>query len=185
MPRIARLAAPAATVLAVFILTAAPAWACKDGKATDVAALEARPADAALLLPMINAERSGAGLRSLSIDAGATAIATDFARQLAARGDLWHNDAYFTSTTRASLRAIALGENVACNWDLAAVHAALMASTGHRANVLDPRFTGVGIAVVARPDGAIYVVQDFLQGSGAAPAAAPVAAPAPSAAVAP
>ena len=55
-----------------------------------------------------------------------------------------------------------LGENVAYGPSIEAVHEELMASEGHRHNVLDPRFTVIGIGIVRGPD-RWWVTQDFVQ----------------------
>ena len=54
----------------------------------------------------------------------------------------------------------ATGENVAISADATRAHAALMKSPPHRANILDPKFTEVGIGVV-KDGNTIYVTQDF------------------------
>jgi hypothetical protein len=48
----------------------------------------------------------------------------------------------------ARYRATASGENVALDGSLVAAQAALMRSAGHRANIVDARFTHVGIGAV-------------------------------------
>jgi hypothetical protein len=88
---------------------------------------------------------------------------------MARAGDLAHNDAYFTEATRERLHARLLGENVARNGDVDAAHRALMASPPHRANILDGRFTIVGIGAELR-EGSWWLTEDFLQPASAVPA---------------
>ena len=75
---------------------------------------------------------------------------------------LRHNDAYFTDENRQRLDARTLGENVAVGASSGEIHRALMASEPHRANVLDPRFTVIGIGAVQNERG-WWVTQDFVQ----------------------
>jgi len=42
-------------------------------------------------------------------------------------------------------------------------HARLMNSRGHRANLLNPRFSVAGFAVVQAPDGRYFITENFLQ----------------------
>ena len=56
------------------------------------------------------------------------------------------------------------GENLAFNVSIAAAQQAFMNSPGHRANVLDPYYTQVGLGVVNGPNGRVYVVQEFSDG---------------------
>ena len=53
-----------------------------------------------------------------------------------------------------------MAENVGVGGSLSAVHNALMASDGHRANILGPDFQRVGVGVVRR-DGRVWVTEVF------------------------
>jgi uncharacterized protein YkwD len=46
--------------------------------------------------------------------------------------------------------------------DVAWAHQSLMDSPGHRANILNPRFTRVGVGVYTAPDGQMWVTEMFL-----------------------
>lgn len=138
------------------------------------------PEAARRLLELANAERRQGGLGPLAWRDDAAAIAVAHSLRMTATGDLFHNDGYFSVATRSSLNAAALGENVAYNGTVDDAHRRLMASPPHRANLLDRRFSAVGMGVVLAPDGRYFVTQDFLQPAGAAPAPQPAAAaPAP------
>lgn len=145
-------------------------------------------AGAARLLELVNHERAKAGLPGVRTRGAIEEIAWGHSHAMAEAGSIWHNDAYFTSENRRRLGASALGENVAMNTTVEGAHQRLMASSGHRANILDKRFNQVGIAVVRDARGAIYVTQDFAavagggsagSGSGSTGAAAPAPAPPP------
>ena len=53
------------------------------------------------------------------------------------------------------------GENVGYGGDIDQVHAALLASQGHRADILNPHYSQVGIGVV-RSGGTVWVTIDFV-----------------------
>ena len=140
------------------------------------------PAGARRLLELANQERARAGLAALVSRDDVVAIALQHTKTMAATGGIFHNDAYFGSAVKARLDALARGENVGVSGSVDDIHARLMASTAHRANILDRRFTVAGMAVVRDASGQVYATQDFLQPrrAGAAPAAPPAPAAAPS-----
>ncbi|HVF33049.1 MAG TPA: CAP domain-containing protein, partial [Acidimicrobiales bacterium] len=134
------------------------------------------PVGAAELLLLANADRALAGLPVLLARDDLTAHALEHSRRMAEAGDIWHDDAYFSAGSKARFRARTVGENVALNRSLADAHRRLMLSDGHRANLLNPRFSIVGFAVVRAADGVGYVTQAFVEPlSGTAPAATAVA----------
>ena len=63
-------------------------------------------------------------------------------------------------SARAGARFSRVGENIAVGPELEPIHAGWMHSPGHRANILEPRFTALGVGVVARA-GQLFSVQDF------------------------
>ena len=60
-----------------------------------------------------------------------------------------------------------VGENIAKFRDVFRAQAAFMNEPplghNHRANILDPDFTHVGIGIVRGPDGMFYITQEFIQ----------------------
>lgn len=138
------------------------------------------PVGAAQLLVLANAERAAAGLPPLEARLDVTELAAEHSRRMAEAGDISHNDAYFTSAVRQRLGARSLGENVAMNKSADDAHRRLMLSPGHRANLMNPKFTVVGMAVVRGADGMGFITQDFVEPAGARPlVSAPVPAPVP------
>lgn len=129
------------------------------------------------LLDLVNGERQKAGLVQLSGRADITAIALAHSERMARAGDIFHSDSFFGSAVKTLLNAGARGENVAYNGHIDSAHARLMASPGHRANILDGRFTTAGFGVVRHADGRYFITQDFIQANGA-PRPAAVARPA-------
>lgn len=116
----------------------------------------------AALLTLLNKERAAGGLPLMQRRRDVDGIAAGWSKHLAAEGRLSHNDNYFSASTRRRLDARALGENVAHNNSPEAAHAALMASPPHRANILDPRFTVVGLGAV-EGHGSWWITQNFMQ----------------------
>jgi uncharacterized protein YkwD len=60
-----------------------------------------------------------------------------------------------------------VGENIAIYPTVPRAEAAFMNeprfAKNHRANILNPEFTDVGIGIVQAPDGRIYITQDFYE----------------------
>jgi hypothetical protein len=135
-------------------------------------------AGARLLATQINSDRVANGLPPLAISTKLTAIAQDHSRRMAEAGKIWHNDDLFGQTTRSALGAIRLGENVGFDGGGAVTsHQMYMSSPAHRANILDPRFTAMGIAVTVA-DGIAYSTEDFMQAGAAPPPPPPPPPPA-------
>ncbi len=70
-----------------------------------------------------------------------------------------------TRVEAAGLEWQAVGENIAIYGSVARAEAAFMNeprfSKNHRANILNPDFSEVGIGIVPGPDGRLYITQDF------------------------
>jgi uncharacterized protein YkwD len=81
--------------------------------------------------------------------------AHEHSSDMAARTDLFH-----TSNFSVVCCWSAIGENIAYNVTVRRAHRALMASPGHRANILDPRMRRVGVGVVER-HGRLWVTEIF------------------------
>jgi uncharacterized protein YkwD len=61
---------------------------------------------------------------------------------------------------RAGARFSRVGENIAVGPEIETIHTGWMHSPGHRANILEPRFTALGVGVV-EVKGELYAVEDF------------------------
>lgn len=150
-----------------------------------------------LLLPPTTAARADAGIEAQFVAAMQSARASQGLPALAVAGDL-------TAVARSHSRVMAdadrlhhqpdlgaavsswrkVGENVGRGPSVSAIHDALMASAGHRRNLLDPDWTQVGMGVIV-DGGQLWVTQVFRTPAGAAPAPAPAPAPEPEPAPAP
>ena len=121
-----------------------------------------------------NAARAAAGLPGLQIDGQLSAVAQAWANHLAAANVLSHNGALRSQVSNWTN----LGENVGMAGDIPSVQQAFMNSPEHRANILNPSYTlmGVGSASSILPScncQVLWVVVDFKR-----PATAAAAAPA-------
>jgi uncharacterized protein YkwD len=105
----------------------------------------------------LNAKRSQAGVAPLAQRRSLQGVAVAWAAQMAASRVLAHNPA-LTSQVDCWRR---IGENVGTSMDDLSVLTAFMDSAPHRANILDPRFTQVGIGARRSPDGRLWVVHVF------------------------
>jgi hypothetical protein len=127
-----------------------------------------------------NTARVSAGLAPLTVNPQLSAVAQAWANKLAAAGTLSHNAALRTQVTDWTV----LGENVGMAGDVPTVQAAFMASPEHKANILDPRYTqmGVGSATSIYPScgcAVLWVVVDFRRPATLPVTTAPVAPKAP------
>jgi hypothetical protein len=130
-------------------------------------AQQIEPAAEQEIVQLVNAERARAGLQPLAEDPRLTEIARQHSRLMLSRATLSHQ---FDGEPDVRHRVISSGirfdmsgENVAYDRDAASAHRSLMNSPPHKANILRPEFTAVGVGVVRTGD-SIYVTQDFARG---------------------
>lgn len=139
-----------------------------------------QPAAVTRLLTLLNAERQSRGLVAFALREDVSVQSRRHSETMAAGGTIWHNDGFFTVANKKRLGAVLLGENVARNVDIDDAHRRLMNSPGHRANVLDRRFTVIGLGVYRSATGSLYVTESFLQPPTAAAPRPAAERPAPS-----
>lgn len=127
-------------------------------------AQEVEPEAEQQIVQLVNAERAKAGLSALVVDDRLTKIAREHSQLLAAKHALSHQFPGEPDVrhriTATGLRFDYSGENVAYDVDAASAHRSLMNSPPHRANILRPQFTAIGIGVI-RGGNEIYVTEDF------------------------
>jgi uncharacterized protein YkwD len=126
------------------------------------------------LYQLVNRDRAAAGLWPVRRDARLEEIARAHSREMASTGQVGHvlerTGNVSDRMARARLRAAIVAENLALAYSARQAESGLMASPGHRANIMDPRFTHLGIGVVAGPpaEGSrsvqLYVTQVFAAG---------------------
>ncbi len=123
--------------------------------AAPVAAADVQAAEQAIL-QRTNQLRAAEGRAPLVRDARVDAVAEAWAARMATTGDFRHNPDY-SRQIPAGWRAA--GENIAMNsWDPVALYTQWQESPGHRANMVNPAFTTIGIGVVEH-GGRYYGVQ--------------------------
>jgi len=109
------------------------------------------------MLRYIDIERFKQGLKPLLVDPRLRDVARAHARDMFERGYFAHIDddglKPFERVKRAGISFGVTGENLALAADANIAHKGLMASPGHRANILHSDFRNVGIGVI---DGGVY-----------------------------
>ncbi|MFZ4738337.1 MAG: CAP domain-containing protein [Bradymonadia bacterium] len=127
--------------------------------APDLAVLRLEPpaseaAPDATLLRLVNEQRAASGVAVLRVWPELTSVARDWSTELAAQRVLVHATADAgTLTTRLvarGLRFTQAGENLANASTPRQALAAMLSSPGHKKNLLDPRWTHVGVGVSSR-----------------------------------
>lgn len=105
-----------------------------------------------LMLTLVNEARAKAGLAPLVTDLAMSDVAELKSEDMAQNHYFSHQSPTYGSPfdmlDRFGIRYRTAGENIACNRDTEAAHAALMASEGHRQNILNPAYTRIGIGIV-------------------------------------
>jgi uncharacterized protein YkwD len=123
------------------------------------------------MFALINGDRAAAGVPALAWDDRLAAIARAHSRDMASN----HFVAHVSPTTgdagarvkRAGLQATLVTENVGEAYGARQAHAGFMASPGHRANVINPQLTRLGIGVVVPREGrgaSLFITQLFTTG---------------------
>ena len=124
------------------------------------------PTVASAVIDLTNQARAAAGLAPVSedarLDAAAVAQSVDQAAARVMSHDGTNGSTPGTRITAAGYRWRTWGENVAAGQQTAAlVVDAWMNSPGHRANILNPAFTSIGVGSVASVDGILFWTMDL------------------------
>ncbi|KGK84145.1 hypothetical protein DP73_19220 [Desulfosporosinus sp. HMP52] len=124
-------------------------------------------ADEQLMVDMINQERAAAGLNPVVADLRLTAVGRAKANDMKVNNYFSHTSPTYGSPW-AMMQQVGItvrwaGENISGNKSVPGSMAALMQSPGHRANILDPRFTHVGVGIAYGTAYGNLYVQEFLQ----------------------
>ena len=117
-------------------------------------------------LSKTNALRGSRGIAALGSDGRMVAIAQRWASHMASTQTLSHN-ADLPNEIPPDWQKY--GENVGTGPSVDAIQQAFVNSPHHYANLVDPDFAVVGIAVVTDGRGALWVVEDFLLEASAPP----------------
>jgi len=122
-----------------------------------------------LMFRLLNSDRRRYGLPSLKWDDAIAVIARDHSADMRDVGYFAHvSPSGLTLRNRfdaASFAAYSMGENISRNDLVADAQAGLMQSLGHRANILNAKFTHVGVGVVEGRDTygqkTLFLTQNF------------------------
>jgi hypothetical protein len=139
-------------------------------------------ADEACFVQQTNATRAAKGLSTLPVLGSLAREARAHTQAMASSNSLYHSTA-----DQYPENWIGLGENVGVGPTCNDVEQAFLASPHHYENIVDPKWTSIGVGVVASSDGTgIWVTVGFEQFQAApTPPATPPSAPAPTPAPAP
>lgn len=122
------------------------------------------------MLAIVNADRHVAGLGPLTFDTVVAVVAKNHSLDMAMNHYFSHTSpaglSPFDRLRRAGIAYQSAGENLGMDAGsnrmavLRAIEVAMLHSPEHRANLLRPTFTHVGIGVITR-GGTVYVTEDF------------------------
>jgi len=123
-----------------------------------------------MVFQYVNKARRDAGLPSLKRNVGLERIAQSHAVEMSKLRYAAHRSPttgmISDRANKAGIKWQRIGENVALNQSALAAHISLMESPAHRANVLNPHFTHLGIGVVFADDGhghrLVYLVENYM-----------------------
>jgi uncharacterized protein YkwD len=113
------------------------------------------------VLVKVNKARKRHGLKPLRVTRCLTTkVAQPWARHMARTEQMVHQD--LSKVFKVCTNLSRVGENIAYGYTSAAsVMTAWMHSPGHRANILNKRFTKIGLGLARSSDGTRYWAQDF------------------------
>ncbi len=115
---------------------------------------------------LVNAARASAGVAAVGVNGSLNSAAEHFSADQAQRQVMTHTGSNGSSAgdriTAEGYSWSTWAENVAAGQpDCASVVGAWMGSTGHRANILNPSLTEIGVGAVTGTNGVIYWTMDF------------------------
>jgi uncharacterized YkwD family protein len=118
------------------------------------------------VVELVNVERQKAGLQALKMDSAITNVAELKSKDMATKNYFAHQSPTYGSAgdmlTQFGIRWSAWGENIASGQRTPeAVVTAWMNSAGHRANILSPNFSRIGVGYVTNSNGTAYWTQIF------------------------
>lgn len=143
-----------------------------------VAAVAAEPAaadtgsDEMAFVARLNELRASKGLPALATKGSLFDMARSWSGRMQQASGISHNPSLAAVGPAGWTR---LGENVGMGYDVQGLFEAFVASPLHYRNMVDPQFDAVGVGVVHRGDGMIYVTVNFMTTKASPAAAAAVA----------
>ena len=149
-----KLLLPTRRVIAVLTALALMSVVFVTGTATSASA--SATSTEASVTSMVNKSRTWRGGHRLITRSDLVTVARGQARRMAASNRLYHNPSLGSAVTNWRW----VGENVGYGPDVTTVHAAFMASPGHKANILDTDYTEIGVGAVT-VNGRVWIAQVF------------------------
>ena len=117
------------------------------------------------MLRLVNIEREARGIAKLETLTVLADVARQHSRAMAERDEVAHEldgirfDIRIKNTVPGACH---FGENITKHYTVEYALADLMGSPGHRGNILDPKYTILGIGIVQNEEGLLYITQDFI-----------------------
>jgi uncharacterized protein YkwD len=156
-PKPARKAIPRKTAASSARPKASPAATA--APATGVKALENK------MIALVNKERAKAGLRALKYDSSLRAGALHHSQDMSSHNYFNHTSPTYGSFVNrlkaAGVRYVSAGENIAMFGSVENAHAALMKSSGHKANILGKKYSRIGIGIVYNSSKHLYYITQW------------------------
>jgi uncharacterized YkwD family protein len=120
----------------------------------------------ATMFGLVNQERAKAGLQSYKVDLKLVDVARKKVKDMIDHNYFGHTSPTYGSPfdmmKKAGISYFYAGENLAANTSVQAAHQALMNSSGHRANILNPNFNYIGIGILGSSTYPVMVAQEFV-----------------------
>lgn len=117
-------------------------------------------ADIDRIIADTNAFRKAAGLAPLKQNTAMNTVASNWTKVMASENTRYHNP---NSNKQIPAGWSATGENVANGFTVETVTQAWYDSPGHRANLLNPRFTDIGVGIAYNSNGQLFYTQNFAE----------------------
>jgi uncharacterized YkwD family protein len=118
------------------------------------------------MLNLVNEERKAAGLQPLKLNLELTEVARLKSQDMIDNNYFAHDSPTYGSPfemmRQFGISYRTAGENLAMHPSVHSAHQGLMNSPGHRANILNPSFTEIGIGIRRKGNGQYYITQMFI-----------------------
>lgn len=122
--------------------------------------------DEVSMVNLVNSARTSAGLKPLATNAELTKLARLKSKDLVDHNTFTHiSPTYgspFDMMKKYGISYLYAAENLAKSPSVQAAETALMNSAGHKANILNPSFTEIGIGIISANDGTNVYTQMFI-----------------------
>jgi uncharacterized YkwD family protein len=120
----------------------------------------------AKMVNLVNRERQNQGIRPLSVNSTLVQLARQKSQDMIAHNYFGHTSPTYGSPfdmmSKAGVAYKTAGENIAGAATTESAHQSLMNSPGHRANILNPAFTQVGIGIASGSMYGLIFTQMFI-----------------------